>query len=702
MENRAACGDYMTHLEGLRGIAIILVVLFHLNANFCCNGYVGVDLFLIMSGYLLAMSLEKRGANLRLGDFIKGKVLRLYPPMLACILFVLVIGAWVLAPDAWEKTAAVSVNAITSTVNWWLDAASQGYFAASTQYEPLMHLWYLSVTMQGMIVIAVLHYVTAKVESPRFRKLLGCLFFVATLCGVFLLNWDAYVRVCTHFHVSVDYYIPHTYYWTSCRVAELGLGYWLYVFCKRREASGSSCGFTATAVAWGALLLLLMAAFLHELRNMPILAILCSLVLVSCGSRLGRLLGNRLLCRVGGISFSLYLIHWPIISFWKYATHDEVGAGEACLLAFAAMGMALVLFKCFEKPRATLTGCAAYASACLVLAVAIMALDGAPRLLHPTISFLEERSYVARPYPDGDPLYDATAPLPVVGHMAPMKPNSMLDALRPDPPKFYIIGDGRERPDFVLVGDSHAESLYPGLDVVGRSQGWHGAYMHSYLVPFWGIKHIYPPLPWQMFDASRAESFMAWLLAHPEIKIVMIAQFWKERFFRAAYRTFDGLYVNADNPIESNCRALQETCRRIKQIGKEVVIVTDCPQLKGKHVLDPVAYANWGRMWNKDLDVEAKVIHQADYMQDNMGAIEAFDQMERAGLCHVVHIEGYLFSDGLFDVIKGDRIYMQDTHHFSISGAIEYVGRSAEAFNRCFQKIKEARNDASMMRGRKD
>lgn len=93
----------MTHLEGLRGIAIILVVLFHFNADFCCNGYVGVDLFLVMSGYLLAMSLEKRGANLRLGDFIKGKVLRLYPPMLACILFVLAIGAWVLAPMRGRK-----------------------------------------------------------------------------------------------------------------------------------------------------------------------------------------------------------------------------------------------------------------------------------------------------------------------------------------------------------------------------------------------------------------------------------------------------------------------------------------------------------------------------------------------------------------------------------------------------------------------
>lgn len=149
---------------------------------------------------------------------------------------------------------------------------------------------------------------------------------------------------------------------------------------------------------------------------------------------------------------------------------------------------------------------------------------------------------------------------------------------------------------------------------------------------------------------------------------------------------FDSSVCGDSDSFAVNSRALRETCRRFKAMGRNVVMVTDCPQLSGQYVFHPAAYANWSRLWERSKDIAGKEIALKQYNEVNRKVNQELDVMEAEGLCKVVHLERFLFHSGKYDVWADSYIRMKDTHHFSVFGAVEAVRGSLREFADCLDE----------------
>ena len=141
--------DFMPHINGLRALAIALVVLYHLNAEWCPCGYFGVDVFLLISGYFLfSKELQpQRVENMHYGQYLLRKAWRLGPPTLTVGIVVAVIGAFVLLQDLYWMALQTRTYCCVAGSNEYV-AHSGNYFSPNTQSNPLMHLWYIGLILQ--------------------------------------------------------------------------------------------------------------------------------------------------------------------------------------------------------------------------------------------------------------------------------------------------------------------------------------------------------------------------------------------------------------------------------------------------------------------------------------------------------------------------------------------------------------------------
>lgn len=144
----------MKQITSLRGLAIILIILFHLNPEHFPYGYFGVEVFLVISGYLLMKSFQKQQMQIRLGEFARKKVLRLFTPVAVIIPLTLLAGMFFL--DYTDLATASSTGGYTliGAANRFLAIIQSDYFAQDSAGNPFLHMWYLAVTVQIYLLFA--------------------------------------------------------------------------------------------------------------------------------------------------------------------------------------------------------------------------------------------------------------------------------------------------------------------------------------------------------------------------------------------------------------------------------------------------------------------------------------------------------------------------------------------------------------------
>lgn len=144
----------MKQITSLRGLAIILIILFHLNPEHFPYGYFGVEVFLVISGYLLMKSLQKQQMQIRLGEFARKKVLRLFTPVAVIVPLTLLAGMFLL--DYTDLATASSTGGYTliGAANRFLAVIQSDYFAQDSSGNPFLHMWYLAVTVQIYLLFA--------------------------------------------------------------------------------------------------------------------------------------------------------------------------------------------------------------------------------------------------------------------------------------------------------------------------------------------------------------------------------------------------------------------------------------------------------------------------------------------------------------------------------------------------------------------
>ena len=307
---------YRPDIDGLRAIAVLSVVVFHAFPELLPGGFIGVDIFFVISGFLISsILLESLTLNtFSLWNFYSKRILRIFPPLILVLTTSLIVGWFTLLPIEYRSLGkhAIGGASFLSNFFFWYEV---GYFDGGVDTKPFLHLWSLAIEEQFYIVWPLLFLLFWQISRSL---LIGCI-TVATVS--FLLNLWLVFGI--HDLVAA-FYFPLTRYW------ELLIGACLAILVYRRtfdisEGSVKSQSFYkySNPISWlGLLLLLIGLVATHTGSNFPgVLALLPTVgaaLILAAGSNgyiNKKLLSRKLLVNLGLISYSFYLWHWPILSF---------------------------------------------------------------------------------------------------------------------------------------------------------------------------------------------------------------------------------------------------------------------------------------------------------------------------------------------------------------------------------------------------
>jgi peptidoglycan/LPS O-acetylase OafA/YrhL len=311
-------------LDGIRAIAIIAVIAYHMNPNLLTGGFLGVDIFFVLSGYLITWILLDRFVRLGKIDF-KGFYLararRLLPAFIFMIFVILVfVALW--APDTIERFLTDLPWASVGLSNWWFIFMDYDYFAQLGRPSLLQHTWSLAIEAQ---FYALWPLMIAALAPTLMLKRMQVLAIAGAVASWFTLVWVATAGV-----NSYGEYSPALYFGTHTHSSGLFLGAALAVFWKPRNfKSRYSLSVERTVTAIGILALIMLVWALtsvnqltgeHYLIGFPLTAIATTLLIASVvhpASRISKVLGVPILQWIGTRSYGLYLWHWIVIQVMR-------------------------------------------------------------------------------------------------------------------------------------------------------------------------------------------------------------------------------------------------------------------------------------------------------------------------------------------------------------------------------------------------
>jgi peptidoglycan/LPS O-acetylase OafA/YrhL len=628
--------SYRADVDGLRAVAVLGVIMFHANLGFP-GGFTGVDIFFVISGYLITgiVSSEVAAGSFSLVKFWERRVRRICPALFVVVTCCLVAGYFLLLPFGYEVLGqtALAVVFVCSNVFFW---ATTSYFSPNAKENPLLHTWSLGVEEQFYIIYPVL--LLAFLARGR-SAVLVCLWI---LCAISFW-WSVY---------SVLHHPSASFYLLPSRAWELGVG---GLLALHRNTANQRC---RELQSWTGLILLASSfSLLSKHTPFPGLGalppVLGAALIVWSGSGLAagdrkptvtRLLSFRPLVSVGLISYSLYLWHWPFFAFHRYLFGQSAPFATSIVYLLATFLLSFASYRWVEQPfrrkdflsrPASVFG--GWVAGSLVLALAGLVLartDGFPgRLPHTAIDYEKLQ---------GQPRHVLFAPI-----------GDDPDALH------ATMGSEGSGLRAFLWGDSHAPALAQGLDQVAKELG----------VSITGKAMIgnAPVLGWgasapDSSDAARKLAFnnsvfdqIAESAAKGDLQLVILAFRWS-------------LYVPRSPPLEACApppgfaEALVLTVQKLLAMNLKVLIVLEPPALP-VHVPKALALKNFVGASLPSVSAEQAVDFRRPYdeilrsLDDGTGRVILFDPLP--ALC----------GDGvvLLTDEKGRLMYVDDNHLSTIA-----------------------------------
>jgi peptidoglycan/LPS O-acetylase OafA/YrhL len=350
--------QYRPDIDGLRALAVLSVLFFHLGFETFGGGYVGVDVFFVISGFLITQLIRaevQHTTAFSFSNFYMRRARRLAPALfftcIVCFAFAMVL----FSPSDLQRFSGALLHAVVSLSNFYFWTES-GYFDTAATIKPLLHTWSLSVEEQFYLVwpITLVFLLT---KAPRYAVPL-----VLVLAGLFslALNLDFYggnSEILQAIAPSISSWFsdgPATiYYLAPFRVFEFAIGASL-VFLSGREPARIV---SEIGSILGLALILFTAMFYSQDTPFPTVFALppcigtALLIYFARTSKYTNLvLSQRWLVRLGLTSYSLYLIHWPIIVFYTYYTKASLSIGERWGIVLISIVAAEMMFRWVEKP----------------------------------------------------------------------------------------------------------------------------------------------------------------------------------------------------------------------------------------------------------------------------------------------------------------------------------------------------------------
>ena len=331
--------DYRPDIDGLRALAVLSVLFFHVGISAFSGGFVGVDVFFVISGFLITRNIvsdiEKHKFSFK--KFYMRRVRRLFPALFFTLVLTFVVCVFLFPVESLARVAKVTIFSIFSTSNFifWNEA---GYFDTPTNFKPLLHTWSLSVEEQFYLVWPALLVLLLLL----FRNLTALVFLL--LLGLASL-WSA--------EYLLDTDDAAVFYLTPFRIIEFVIGaacVWLVAYKTK------SNGLLEALFLLGLGMILYAVSSYSTVTRFPganaLLPCIGAALVIFAGTAKysGRLLNNRLMVGIGLISYSLYLAHWPLLVFLQWSQVESPTVAQNLVVAVVSVFVAIFMYFYIEKP----------------------------------------------------------------------------------------------------------------------------------------------------------------------------------------------------------------------------------------------------------------------------------------------------------------------------------------------------------------
>lgn len=376
--------QYRAEIDGLRALAVLSVLLFHAGFDFIPGGFLGVDVFFVISGFLIT-SIIRREINenqFSLLHFYERRARRILPALFAMCFGSFVLGWHILLPNAFKNFAQdlISINLFVSNIHFWLKSAD--YFAPAVELSPLLHSWSLSVEEQFYVFFPLLMLL-----FKRVRRGYG----IWVIAGLSAISFAL-----TQLNLSND---PNAaFYLTPTRTWELGIGCLIAHIPRNGKVHGSRIiAELGTGLGISGLVISFLF-FSEETRHpgystlLPVMGTAFIILFIRPGLTATNILSIAPLRAVGLISYSLYLWHQPVFAFARVQHAAPLDITQKIVLLLLSFSLAFISWRWVEKPfrksdflnRKTLISISGITAACsIALAFLVLVNDGIYQRLTP-------------------------------------------------------------------------------------------------------------------------------------------------------------------------------------------------------------------------------------------------------------------------------------------------------------------------------
>lgn len=626
---------YRPEIDGLRAVAVLLVVFYH--AGFGVpGGFIGVDVFFVISGFLITSLIVKdiQGGRFSLVQFWERRARRILPALFVVVIAILVAGWFLLLPSEFEGLgrAAAAQALFSANFHFWIET---GYFAGPAEQEPLLHTWSLAVEEQFYIGFPILLLFMFRRRSNNNRSFILIVLIVGLIASLALSEF-AVAR-----HPSAAFYLLPTRAW------ELLLGS-ILVFLPAFAFAGPK--FLRELLCVTGLSLILVPACMYQSTTLfPGFAALlpclgAALVIWSnqiTVTIVGRALSTRPVVFIGLISYSLYLWHWPFLAFSKYWSIQPLSASYRLVMLALGLICAVLSWKFVEMPfrrrqvcasrRGILTFAGTGLATVFVIGIVILSSNGVSN------RFSKQVAEYAAAKRDHAFLHDLTTADILAGNLVRIGVTGSNDGIK-----------------LLVWGDSHAMAALPAFDALCKEKSIAArAATHVATAPVLGFFRESR----SRFGLGRAslaynEAVLSYIQANEIPDVVLVANW-------LGYARDKGMDRSAD--LE---KALLNTVERLIDAETRVWILLQIPA----HAFDvPTVLARAAATEREISAFCAKPDNSNGLSGDDM---DFHRRLAAAGARILDPRPRFLDPSGSFYIVasSGSALYV-DTHHLSTKGA---------------------------------
>lgn len=546
---------YRAEIDGLRTIAVIPVILFHLGYSWVNGGYFGVDVFFVISGYLITSIIFKEitSGTFSMKEFWIRRVKRILPAVIAVVIATLTVAPFLIFKGDIISITSDALSALFSYANFHLLSKFGDYWGSSAEGSFFLHAWSLSVEEQFYIFYPLFLLILYKfrLSLPKWLSLITFFSLLAFIVG------------------SI-YYPTSTFYLLPTRAWEMASGGLLAVLNYNKKVSDDKSGNYKSILAGIGLILILSSYFVFTgedgVNIFAILPVLGTVMIIAFSSRsniIGKLLSSKPLVYIGKISYSLYLWHWPVIVLLRNYYVTKLSSVEIQFIAIISTAVLSILSYYFvENKTRKWKHTPKFVLASIVIIVGYIFLLQSPLVNKEYKSPFNKVVFYGLYYDITPKIWAVSEANKIkrIGIVAPERNNAYSESYKNNG---IITSQGiKSDPQIVVLGDSHGAMWAKVIDEIAENDKFKTSFYTSVgSTPFFNISPIEKQDGTRGFTKEQRVAYAKGFMDNLKI--------WKPRLLIISSKW--------DSMNEAKMRNLDSLLNVVQSIGIKVLILNQPP-----------------------------------------------------------------------------------------------------------------------------